>query len=285
MEYEKLLSDLEEIGEEIRKSKVSFDSLYEIYINSGKRTALYTENGKIKIGNPIPQNKIRDIFAALCEYSVHTYKDEICEGYITSKGGFRIGICGTALYQNEKIIGIKDISALNIRIPHEVIGSAEKIAELYKNCGILIVGPPCCGKTTVLRDFSRIVSMDKKTVIIDERSEIAALNHGIPFFDIGEASIMNEFKKSDGMIRAVRSMGPEIIVCDEFGGTKDIESAFYAMKSGAFIVASAHAFDEDDFITKPFSKEIIKSGIFKFFVFLGKDKKIKTIKTSKELIS
>lgn len=283
MEFKKIISDLSDIGYEIKKSKIPLVSVTDILINVGKKACIYTEKEKIEIGKPVSAELIQNIFTALCEYSVHAYKNEICEGFITSAQGIRTGICATAIYENEKIIGIKDISALNIRIPHEIIGAGEKAAELFSDCGILIIGPPCSGKTTLLRDISRIISEKRKTVIIDERFEIAAVNRGKAFFDVGKSAVMSGFKKSDGMIRAVRSMAPEVIVCDEFGGAEDVKSAEYAMKSGVFIIASAHALDKEDFISKPFSKETVKSGIFRYFIFLDKNKKIKNILSGKEL--
>ena len=103
------------------------------------------------------------------------------------------------------------------------------------------------------------------------------------FFNIGKASVLNGFIKSDGIKSAVRSMAPEIIVCDEFGDENDISSALFAMKSGVNIVASIHAFDKNDLVTKPFFKNIIETGIFRTFVFLNKKHEIYEILDIKEI--
>lgn len=285
MDYKNLIDNLGIIGKEIERLKILQKDIHEIYLSIGHKARVYAKNKVIELGNEkITPEQLSDIFAALCEYSVHAYKKEICSGYITVNGGIRIGICGTAVYEKDEISGIKHISALNIRIPHEVKGSADKIVDFYKYGGILLIGPPCSGKTTLLRDISRQLSRIYRTVIIDERSEIAGIFHGIQGFDVGYSAVMDGFIKSDGIIRAVRSMSPEIIICDEFGGKEDIEPAMFSMKSGTNIIASIHASDEQDFMEKEYFNKIIKSGIFEYFIFLNKRYEIYKIKTKKEFL-
>ena len=278
--FEKLLSCLgKELSAEIKSGFNDFESINEILILSEKPVRIYSKNKKIiESRKIISSEETREIFANLCENSVHAYKNEICEGFITAEGGIRIGICGTAIYENGKINGIKDISALNIRIPHEIFGIAERIIPLSDEGGILIIGPPCSGKTTLLRDFSRIASLRNHLTIVDERKEISGTYRGKASFDVGNASVLNGFIKSDGIRSAVRSMAPDIIVCDEFGDENDVNSAVFAMKSGVKIVASMHALDPEDFLSKPLAEEIIRKGIFRNLIFLNKEFKIfKTI--------
>lgn len=270
--YYKILECLgNKISKMIFDNKIQYKEILEIRITVNKEPVICTKNKIYKVKNEIFSIKeIQDIFASFCEFSVHTYKNEICEGFITYKGGIRIGICGTAIYEDGKIVGMKDISALNIRIPHEIENSAKELIK-YKNSSILIIGPPCSGKTTVLRDFSKQTSFEKKVCIVDERMEISGTYHGIPCFDIGFCTVLNGFIKKDGIKSAVRSMAPDIIVCDEFGDENDIRSAVFAMKSGVKIVASMHAFNEKDFLEKPFSKDIIRNKIFDYYAFLDEN--------------
>ncbi len=283
--FEKLFSCLgKNFSDKIISEKIDFEKIREIRITVNKNPVICMEDSvyEIKTG-PLSMKNIQNIFAAFCEFSVHAYKNEICEGFITYEGGIRIGICGTAIYENEKITGIKDISALNVRIPHEITGSATKLMPYENNSSILIIGPPCSGKTTVLRDFSRKASEKRHICIIDERMEISGTYRGIPYFDIGSCTVLNGFIKKDGIKSAVRSMAPDIIICDEFGDEKDISSALFAMKSGVKIVASMHAFDEIDFFTKPFVDEIIKFKIFDYYAFLNKKCEIYKIIPAGEL--
>ena len=284
--FEKLFHALEnQFSEKELLSKIALENIREIRITVNFPVEIITDEKSFYINEKkVSISEINSVFSALCEYSVHAYRNEICEGYITSEGGIRTGICGTAVYSDGKIYTVKDISSLNIRIPHEIYGISDKIVPFIKNGGILIIGPPCCGKTTVLRDFSRIISENQNVTVVDERMEIAGTCSGIPFFNIGKSSVLNGFLKSDGIKSAVRSMAPDIIICDEFGDEKDLSSAVFAMKSGVKIVASIHAFDKKDFLQKPFFKKLSDSEIFKTFVFLDKKHRIYEIVDQKELV-
>jgi len=264
---------------------IDFEKILEIRIVANRLTEIITDDKNYFVGSsPVSIEKINEIFSALCEYSVHAYKNEIIEGYITYEGGIRVGICGTAVYSEEKIYTIKDISALNIRIPHQIKGISKKIYPYIEKGGILIIGPPCSGKTTLLRDFSNFAGENFKTTIVDERMEIAGVFKGIPSFDVGNSTVLNGFIKSEGIKIAVRSMSPEIIICDEFGDEKDLSSAFFAMKSGVKIVASMHAFDKKDFISKVFVKKLLESEIFQTFIFINKNHEIFEILDVKDLL-
>lgn len=264
---------------------IDFEKILEIRIVANRLTEIITDDKNYFVGSsPVSIENINEIFSALCEYSVHAYKNEIIEGYITYEGGIRVGICGTAVYSEEKIYTIKDISALNIRIPHQIKGISKKIYPYIEKGGILIIGPPCSGKTTLLRDFSNFAGENFKTTIVDERMEIAGVFKGIPSFDIGNSTVLNGFIKSEGIKIAVRSMSPEIIICDEFGDEKDLSSAFFAMKSGVKIVASMHAFDKKDFISKVFVKKLLESEIFQTFIFINKNHEIFEILDIKDLL-
>ena len=284
--FKKLFAALENhLNEKELLSKTDLEKIREIRLTVNLPIEIITDEKRFYINaKKISMPEINAVFSALCEYSVHAFQNEICEGFITSEGGIRTGICGTAVYSEGKIYTVKDISALNIRIPHEISGISEKITPFIKNGGILIIGPPCCGKTTLLRDFSAAISEEYNVTIVDERMEIAGTCGGVPFFDIGKASVLNGFLKSDGIKSAVRSMGPEIIVCDEFGDKKDISSALFAMKSGVKIVASIHAADRTDLITKPCFKDISEAGIFKTFAFLDKKHNVYLVLDDKEIL-
>lgn len=238
------------------------------------------------IGDRLTAEEIREAFASLCEYSVHTYRKDICEGFITIEGGIRVGICGTAVYDGNRIINIKDISALNIRIAREIKGASDPIfakIQSYSPIKLLIVGPPCSGKTTLLRDIARVLgNKGINTCIVDERMELAGIYRGTAAFDVGDCTTaLNGFMKKDGIIRAVRSMAPEVIICDEFGGTEDIEASLYAMKSGVCIIASMHCSGPEELLTKKEFTCFKDNGIFEWIVFLSGVGKIEqTVKVS-----
>ena len=177
----------------------------------------------------INKEEIDEIFERICENSIYSYKKEICEGFITIKGGHRVGITGTAVLE-EKIKNINYISSLNFRIAREKKECSKEIIKHIINqkenniYNTLIISPPGCGKTTVLRDIIRNVSNGIKEIgftpkvvgLVDERGEIAATYKGVPQNDIGiMTDVMSNFPKSIGMKMIIRSMSPQIIACDE----------------------------------------------------------------------
>ncbi len=131
---------------------------------------------------------MKNTFTSLCDFSIHAYQNEIKNGYITINGGHRVGFCGTAvLDENGNILTLSDISSINIRIAHEILGVGHEFANRLLNSksgGILIVGPPGCGKTTLIRDVIRIIAgggtgYGNKVCVVDERGELAASHMGI----------------------------------------------------------------------------------------------------------
>ncbi len=142
---------------------------------------------------------------AVCNYSTYSFQEQIKNGFVTIKGGSRIGICGRAVIKNGMVSNIKNITSLNIRIANEFPGCSLHIFEKIKslNGGILIAGPPKSGKTTILRDLAKKISTTsidnkfKKVVIADERLEISGTFETSPNFDIGLSDVLNGFSKKD----------------------------------------------------------------------------------------
>lgn len=215
----------------------------------GFKPSFITQNGNITC-NPtnaviVTEQELNQCFQAVCQYSVHSFKREICEGFVTLKGGHRVGLCGTTVIHNGSIENIKNISSLNFRISHQIKGCAEKLYnQVFSHglCNILIAGAPMSGKTTLLRDITRVIGNKYKTSVIDERGEIAAVWNGIPQNDVGtNTDVFDSYPKSDGISAAVRVMSPQVIVCDEIGGENDIEAVKYASYCGVYVVATIHA--------------------------------------------
>lgn len=191
-------------------------------------------------------NMLNLIFKKACDNSVYAYEEEIRKGFITIDGCHRIGICGKGVVKGGKLTYIKDISALNVRISHEIPGCAENIigfvCEADKISNTLIISPPGCGKTTMLRDIARILGKKHKVGIADERSEI-----GGSAFDTGTLSVvMDGVPKAAAMNMMIRSMGIDVIITDEIGNDDDAEAIQNAVYSGVSVIASIHGFNSDD---------------------------------------
>ncbi len=216
---------------------------------------------------------ILQTFEAICEHSVHSYAREISQGYITIEGGNRVGICGSYIFKGNELHTIKDINSINIRVSHEVRGSANEVFKLVDFStakGVLIVGKPLSGKTTILRDLCRLVSNKYKVSLIDERSEIASVYDGMPQSDIGlKVDIFNGYPKNIGIESAIRTMSPEIVFCDEIGTIQDFNAISFGAICGVKFVCTAHADSIKLVLSNPNFKQILSTNAFDSIVLLG----------------
>lgn len=240
-------SSIQNALREVLANNPNFEKeLQEIRIRSEKPIFFKLSNSNVGIDYIVSQSEILQILEKICENSIYAYKNQICNGFITIKGGHRIGIVGTVVVENGKVINIKYVTSLNFRIAKQVIDSSNKILKEIINIetntiyNTLIVSPPGKGKTTILRDAIRKISNGIKDInftgktcgLVDERGEIAATYRGIPQNDVGmRTDIVDNISKSEGMRMLIRSMAPEIIACDEIGSKEDVEAIEYALYS------------------------------------------------------
>ncbi len=240
-------------------------------------------------------NDIEECFKIVCSYSVYTHQSSICSGYVTVGGGHRAGVVGTAVNIGGEINAVRDISSVNIRIARQFKGIACDLFEYIKSNSsnsVLVVGPPSSGKTTVLRDLTRILSSAQggymKTVVIDERDEIASCCDGVPQNDIGISSdVISGYPKGRAVMIALRSMSPQKIVLDEIASDDEAAAVEAGLNAGVDFYLSAHATDEYELIRRKQIVRLLKSGSFSDIVFLeGKDNpgKISKIISAGELI-
>lgn len=238
----------QKIALEIKNTVSDEEQILEIRIRVNKPVCVKTIKKEYVLDEiRISNTDLNRIFNIITEFSTYAYESSIRKGFITVKGGHRIGICGEAVYENNKIKYINNISYLNFRCATEVIGCANEVYEkIYKNDvfkNTLIISEPGKGKTTLIRDIIRLLSDKGKfnISVIDERSEIAASYKGMATNDIGiRTDVMTSFEKKDGIVMAIRAMAPDIIAVDEIGNEDDIEGLCIAKKSGVGVIATAH---------------------------------------------
>ncbi|OGO84421.1 MAG: stage III sporulation protein AA [Clostridiales bacterium GWE2_32_10] len=231
---------------------------------------------------------IADTLELMSEYSLYSYEEEIRNGYITIKGGHRVGVVGKAVIENNKIKTLKNISGLNIRISHQMVGCADKILMYILNgCSIyntLIVSPPKCGKTTILRDVARQISDGRERFkglnvsIVDERSEIAACFNGMSQNDVGtRTDVLDGCPKVCGMRILLRAMSPDVVIVDEIGGEEDAGAIRDILNAGIKVVCSLHAADLEDIKNKKYVADLINEKAFEKIVFLSNKRGIGTL--------
>lgn len=216
-----------------------------------------------------------ETFQNICNFSVYTKQNEINNGFITIKGGHRVGICGTAVISDNKIVNIKDITTLNIRIAREIFGCSDELrSKVNPLNGVLICGAPCSGKTTIIRDLARSLSFEYKTTVIDERNEISSSVSGVSQNDLGLCDIYNSYIKEDAIIHSIRSMSPDIIVCDEISTISDMSTIINAVNCGVSFVSTLHADDLESMLKRNSVKELLKTHAFGKLVFLSSRKNV-----------
>ena len=238
------------------------------YLTVNKQLSTTISNGKMVI---CTKEDIKNTFQNICRYSVYSFQNEIVNGFVTISGGHRVGICGTAVYNRDKIENIKDISSINIRIARQVFGCATDLIEKIGTSGkgVLLCGSPSCGKTTVLRDMARQLSVKyaKKVAVVDERGEIAGTYLGVSQNDLGQSDILDGYKKGEGILQAVRSLSPDIVICDEVGTTQDIKAIEQGLNTGVSVIATIHASSAEELLKKPQGIALLESGAFEYAVF------------------
>ena len=200
--------------------------------------------------------------------SAHSYADSIRMGFVTAEGGCRVGLCGTAISDNDMITGLRRISSICIRIPREKRGCADSVFGLLSAGGfesVLIVSPPGGGKTTILRELTRLISDGgKRVALVDERNEVAGLHEGLPCFDVGRRTdVLTGAPKAGGVMMVLRSMAPQIIAFDEITAPEDVEAVYLAANCGVRLLATAHADSVDDLKRRPLYRKMLEGGIFR----------------------
>lgn len=290
MDTNEILGILPQSLQTVLRSFADIDKLQEIRIKVNRPVILNIANRECITSYVSTAEDLKVIIQRTSNYSLYAFDEEIKQGFITIKGGHRVGICGKCIMEDNKVKTIKNIASINIRVSREVIGCSDKIMSyVLKDNSLLntiIISPPKCGKTTILRDMARNLSYGmkafnlsgKKVCIIDERSELAACCEGIPQMDVGiRTDVLDNCLKCEGIMMAIRSMSPEAIVCDEIGTYKDMESILSALSCGINLVTTIHGKGLEDLYNRVVFKDLINNHVFNRAIILSNRNGIGTV--------
>ena len=250
-------------------------SLREIRVRAGKSIRLSTRQGEtICPCEPTPQ-QVAQMAEALCEHALYARAEEQRSGFVTLRGGHRMGLCGRVICQGQSIRALRDISSFCIRIAGQWRGAADGlIGQLTDENGFcrstLIVGLPGMGKTTLLRDsLRRLSEAGRRVCVVDERSEIAAMCDGLPQLEVGPCTdVLDGCGKEAGLRWLLRSLSPEVLVTDELSDTLDAQAALEAIRSGVSMLATVHGRDLDSVCSRNTLYPLIRDRAFERYAVL-----------------
>lgn len=278
-----------EIAEALERRNTDFDGLQEIRLRTEKPMVIIEGGKEIFVTDSennrltVTGKEIRETLDYISNYSLYAYENELRQGFITIEGGHRVGIAGQTVLEQNKVKNMKYISSVNIRISHEIKGCADQVMPyISKNgelCHTMIISPPRCGKTTLLRDIVRQVSDGCRWVkgttvgVVDERSEIGGCYRGESQNDLGiRTDILDCCPKAEGMLMLIRSMAPRILAVDEIGAKEDVSAIEYALHCGCIMLATAHGSSVEELRKKPLFDELIENRRFERYVVLSNKK-------------
>ncbi len=248
------------------------DSLLELRLRLGRPPQLRCIKENSDLNDLVSVDDLQFCINVTSRYSPWS-ADTIGQGYITAPGGHRVGICGEAVVSNGVMRGIRNPTSVSIRVSRDFPGFAANTA-LYSG-SVLIIGSPGSGKTTLLRDLIRRRSdlSGEMLCVVDEKEEIFPLSQGLFCFEPGKnTDILSGCGKSQGIMIALRNMGPDVIAVDEITAAQDCEALLHSAWCGVSLLATAHAGDREDLFHRPIYKSILDSKLFDTLVIVHKDK-------------
>lgn len=248
--------------------------LREIRIRADRPTVFVTGTRTASLPWAPEKSHLIALVEALTEHSLYARTEETSQGYVTLRGGHRMGLCGRVTHTDSRSV-LSDIGSVCIRIAGEWPSCADPLTARLQGApqSLLIIGPPGSGKTTLLRDLTRQLASGRKArqvAVVDERSELAACVGGIPQLDIGErADVLEGLRKQEAFSWLLRSMSPEIIVTDELGSDTDAAAVLEAANSGVAVCASAHGTSLQDAAARPALAALMSRRVFDLYAVLS----------------
>ena len=271
---------------QLRKAAMALSEEYqcraeEFRLRVGQPLTVLLPEGETILGESVKAEDLEVLCNIATEFSRYAAAETLREGYLAVKGGFRIGLCGTAVMKDGTNTNLKNFSSASIRIAREHTGIAEDLAkQLFCNGDFqntLILSPPGAGKTTLLRDLVRSLSVGvapygpRRVSLIDERGEVAVMYRGEPQMDVGPyTDVLDACPKALGIPMVLRAMNPQIIAVDEITAYQDIKAMSLAVGCGVRLLATIHAANLEELQEKPLYRTLMEERIFTFAVLISR---------------
>ena len=227
-------------------------------------------------GRPLTEEALRRVLETAGRGSVHTVLDQLRSGYVTAAGGVRVGICGEGATREGELLSFRRITSLALRVPHALPGVARpllpQLAEGGELSNTLILSPPGLGKTTLLRDLIRCVSLGegvrpRRVGVADERGELGA---GALRRHLGpRTDVLENCPKAAALLMLLRGMAPQVLAVDEITAPEDLRAIQEAAGCGVTLLATAHGGSWEELRLRPLYRELLDQGIFRTFVVLS----------------
>lgn len=247
----------------------------EFRLRAGRDAAVLLPEGErpVAAGRPVTPRDLQTVLERATGASLHSVYQDLCSGFVTTRAGCRVGVCGSVVFENGRVTAMRDFSSLSVRIPRQCRSAADEAYPLLARAGLpsaLIVAPPGGGKTTLLRELVRRFSESGRRVCLaDERGEVAAVCGGRPGFDVGPCTdVLSGGVKAVSALMLIRSMSPELLAMDEITAPGDVEACINAANCGVSLLATAHAVSLSDLGARPLYRRLLEQRIFSHAVVL-----------------